>query len=279
MATASTSIPMTEESRVNASQRPQLLKQVKNKAGCTCPTSSKNKNLPAYQYSTLNGKQTIRLLRLLPTSTLAFELFPVNIHKAPPYLALSYTWGSPTSYDAITIDGQSIAILKNLADAIKSIRHYLTENHLMLWADFVCINQDDVWERSHQVQLMHSIYRCAECVGIWLGRSTNDSDLVMDMMTEWKCEYDRFCESFEDNWERAVTSMSGSNTTFYGSTQHEAWQAFQTLIQRAWGGKSLDRSGSHGPWAIANTIVLWRSDGQLVYTAFRVTYQSSRCAC
>jgi hypothetical protein len=169
---------------------------------------------------------------------LAFEIFPFDIHKAPPYLALSYTWGSPTSHEAITIDDQLIVIPKNLADAMQSLRRYATKNHLMLWADSICINQGDAHERGHQVQLMHSIYRCAECVGIWLGRSTDDSNLAMDKMTEWKSEFDQFCEPFDDNWELAVTSISTSNTTFYHQTQYDAWQAFKALIQRAWWGRA-----------------------------------------
>ncbi|KAI1158008.1 heterokaryon incompatibility protein-domain-containing protein [Nemania serpens] len=117
------------------------------------------------------------------------------------------------------------------------MRNYAKENRLMMWADSVYINQGDVLERNHQVGLMHSIYRCAECVGIWLGESGDEGDLVMEKMTEWKCEFDRLCEPFGDDWEIAVTSISASNTTLYGakgSTPYGTWPAFQMLIQRAW---------------------------------------------
>lgn len=170
-----------------------------------------------------------------------FELLPIDIHKAPPYLALSYTWGSHTSDYAITVDGQSLVIPKNLADAIQSMGDYVKENHLMLWADSVCINQGDVRERNHQVGLMHSIYRCADCVGIWLGEPADESNHVMDKMTEWKHEFDRHSKPFGDSWELAVTSISASNTTFYGargSTQYDTWVAFQMLIQRPWWGRA-----------------------------------------
>ena len=118
------------------------------------------------------------------------------------------------------------------------MRAYLGDKRLLLWADSVCINQADVQERSHQVGLMHSIYRCAEFVGIWLGESADESDLVMDKMNEWKREFDQFCEPFEDNWELAINAVSESNTTFYGSAQHASWRAFQTLIQRTWWGRA-----------------------------------------
>lgn len=38
-----------------------------------------------------------------------------------------------------------------------------------LWADSLCINQADVSERSHQVNLMGAIYKSAESVLVWLG--------------------------------------------------------------------------------------------------------------
>jgi hypothetical protein len=39
----------------------------------------------------------------------------------------------------------------------------------IIWLDAVCINQDDIQERSHQVQSMRQIYSGAKCVYSWLG--------------------------------------------------------------------------------------------------------------
>jgi hypothetical protein len=146
-----------------------------------------------------------------------------------------------TSDATITVDGQSITIPKNLADAIESMYDHAMKNRLMIWADPICINQGNVDERNHQVGLMHPIYRCAECVGIWLGKCDGESDLVMDKMTEWEAEFNGLPEPFGNNWELAVTSISASNNTFYGpkgSAQYSAWRAFQNLIQRAWWGRA-----------------------------------------
>ena len=170
-----------------------------------------------------------------------FQLLTVDLHKAPPYLALSYTWGSRTSCATITIDDQPITVPKNLAGALRRICPYAQKKHWMMWADSVCINQNDILERSHQVGLMSSIYRCAESVGVWLGESANESDLIMKKMIEWHSEFTGFSEPFGDDWELAVTSISASNTTFYGpggSTQDTAWRAFQIFLQRAWWGRA-----------------------------------------
>jgi hypothetical protein len=39
----------------------------------------------------------------------------------------------------------------------------------IIWLDAVCINQDDIQERSHQAQSMKQIYSGAKCVYCWLG--------------------------------------------------------------------------------------------------------------
>lgn len=40
----------------------------------------------------------------------------------------------------------------------------------MLWADAICINQDDVQEKGHQVNMMGKIYTKAIGVIVWLGQ-------------------------------------------------------------------------------------------------------------
>ncbi|KAK5625784.1 hypothetical protein RRF57_001500 [Xylaria bambusicola] len=161
------------------------------------------------------------------------------------------------------------------------MRNYVKENRLMLWADSVCINQGDVRERNHQVGMMHSIYRCAECVGIWLGEPANESDLVMEKMTEWKCELDRLSEPFGDNSELAVNSISASNTILYGtkgSTTYNTWRAFQMLIQRAWWGRAwiVQEATALGPFRTLlfcwNRMVSWTTLRAALHISHHVTH-------
>jgi hypothetical protein len=42
-----------------------------------------------------------------------------------------------------------------------------------VWADSTCIDQNDLDERSQQVQFMNSIYWNASHVLVWLGRDEN----------------------------------------------------------------------------------------------------------
>jgi len=143
---------------------------------------------PSFVYQKSTGNRVIRLLKFLPGPTPSCTLIDADVDKAPPYLALSYTWGAPVFDHPVIINGCSLPITKNLTDALAALRGYARGRYLMLWADAPCINQGDIRERSSQVRLMNAIYRSAECVAIWLGESADDSDFIMDKIVEWKAD-------------------------------------------------------------------------------------------
>lgn len=69
----------------------------------------------------------------------------------------------------ILCDGQTILVTQNLHNALSALsRRYPG----YWWIDQLCINQDDVQERSAQVALMGNLYRNASQVIVWLGERT-----------------------------------------------------------------------------------------------------------
>lgn len=54
----------------------------------------------------------------------------------------------------------------------------------MIWADAICINQDDNDEKSRQVRLMAQIYSKATYALVWLGEEADDSDLVFPLFEQ-----------------------------------------------------------------------------------------------
>jgi hypothetical protein len=114
----------------------------------------------------------IRLLRLLPSedfdSLLSCELdYGYLDNVSGSYEALTYFWGEPDRSQLISIDGQEAKITKNLETALRYLR--LPTEQRTLWVDALCINQDDITERSHQVTLMMEIYsQCSRDLA-WLG--------------------------------------------------------------------------------------------------------------
>ncbi|KAI0870537.1 HET-domain-containing protein [Hypoxylon argillaceum] len=121
--------------------------------------------LPTYQYRPLNAGE-IRLLVLKESpfypSVIHAELVHLPIYPPPDYEAVSYRWGSSDLTEEILIDGCRFRVTKaafNLLLARRSVWRDRT-----VWIDAICINQEDLQEKSEQVQLMRDIYHRASRV-------------------------------------------------------------------------------------------------------------------
>ncbi|RYO67586.1 hypothetical protein AA0113_g4446 [Alternaria arborescens] len=190
-----------------------------------------------FSYEPLQSNRAIRLVKFLPGPVPICKIVTVEVEKAPPYVALSYTWGSKNLSRVILANGAEIHITANLAEAIDAIFIFATERNMMFWADSICINQADVHERSSQVRLMNTIYRSAEMVAIWLGPAAHDSDLAFDKMREWKVRFDELKEQFDASEELAVTSISSDDPLFFGpcgSQEQRALEALRMIFRRPW---------------------------------------------
>jgi hypothetical protein len=124
---------------------------------------------PGYPYRKLPFA-TIRLLHIFGGvgTDLVCDLEVASITKLPTYEALSYCWGDSSDRYPIKCNGVAgLAITKNLHDALLRLR--MPSKPRLIWADAICINQEDIEERGSQVHLMGDIYRLASSVVIWLG--------------------------------------------------------------------------------------------------------------
>ncbi|KAL9574173.1 hypothetical protein ACKAV7_001688 [Fusarium commune] len=95
------------------------------------------------------------------------------------YNALSYTWGSPrdgpsdakdAADTSIVLNGQPFEVQSNLYDALLELQVSCSETPI--WIDALCINQSNPNERSPQVSVMNQIYGKANCVIVWLGKTS-----------------------------------------------------------------------------------------------------------
>src|SRR5436190_23416896 len=102
---------------------------------------------------------TIRVLDLLPGARgldIRCELRYVMLSSNPSYEALSYCWHPKNPKRRIICCETEVDIGENLYLALRHLRHE-TERRT-LWADAICINQEDDEEKSCQVRMMSSIY-------------------------------------------------------------------------------------------------------------------------
>jgi hypothetical protein len=92
--------------------------------------------------------------------------------RRPKYEALSYAWGEergpvPVMVKSLGSERTFIEVTQNLFTALIYLRH--KSEARVLWIDALCINQEDMEERSSQVARMADIYRLAHRVVVWLG--------------------------------------------------------------------------------------------------------------
>lgn len=135
--------------------------------------------IPSYERLPLRHGE-IRLLHLLPGTagdTIRCKLTKASIHDTT-FDALSYTWGDQRDTRTIDVDGWVARVTTNLHTALEYLRH--SDREFIFWIDALCINQDDLEERSAQVQSMHEVYGAAYEVIVWLGKPTSRTDLAID---------------------------------------------------------------------------------------------------
>ncbi|RGP64113.1 hypothetical protein FLONG3_9659 [Fusarium longipes] len=123
-----------------------------------------------YEYTPFENNYSVRILTLEPgigdeplVGHLGFE----NLDLNPRYEAISYCWGTEGRSSEIICDGKPLALTRSIEGALRRMRKATSQRRL--WADQVCINQDDIAERSQQVSLMNAIYQGADHVLVWLG--------------------------------------------------------------------------------------------------------------
>ncbi|KAF3052211.1 hypothetical protein E8E11_010002 [Didymella keratinophila] len=130
------------------------------------------------------GMNGIHLLRLHPSNEfnapILVTLETVDFSEEPVYKALSYVWGDPDVTSAILVNGAIFEATTNLISALLNLRK---DHHAeVFWIDAICMNQRNVQERNHQVQMMAKIYKGAEEVIAWLGESADDSDEALKLL-------------------------------------------------------------------------------------------------
>ena len=166
-----------------------------------------------FSYEPLATPTTFRLLELLPghpDEIIQCHLRYSDLKDAPEYSALSYEWDLVPGDETIDVNGYALRVRKNLVAFLRIIRSKLCQP-VVLWADAICIDQSNIGERGHQVQLMRDIFSQAREVKSWLGPSTPGIASVLQICKARPWEYySRLGSSKEGlamGWEKALTGM------------------------------------------------------------------------
>jgi hypothetical protein len=136
--------------------------------GCTASPDAPPAKFP---YSTVAldlSNPEIRLVELQRNDqsnkpTCILRSYPID-GPHPLSIALSYAWGENVRFADIDLNGQPFPVGQNLWHFLEEMRW--SGRYNTYWIDAICINQGDIWERNHQVQMMQQIYSNADSVSV-----------------------------------------------------------------------------------------------------------------
>ena len=138
----------------------------------------------SFNYDATISDRHIRLLYLYPGELAdpiecSLRTVAVGQNKSieSAFEALSYVWGPSNDRRYVTCNEKTLSITRDLQNALRHLR--LDNESRTMWIDQLCINQQDLNEKSAQVQLMGSIYRSAKRVIVWLGDQSETSEMAM----------------------------------------------------------------------------------------------------
>jgi hypothetical protein len=139
----------------------------------------------SYQYQPLQHHDSIRILVLHPSSVQSKPIICTIQHirlsdKSINYEALSYTWGDMSRKEPIHFHegSKDLSVGATCFDALRHLRQQTTDR--LLWIDAICINQEDLSERTHQVRMMDLIYSRASKVVVFFGEHTAGSRILFE---------------------------------------------------------------------------------------------------
>ncbi|TPX14060.1 uncharacterized protein E0L32_000454 [Thyridium curvatum] len=172
-----------------------------------------------YEYDALPGARMIRLLRVhrdeTRTDGLTVSLTPVELGAAPPFYAVSYTWGPPRlsshsesahppaeQFSPLVVRAPAVDKARKRDSLVRplwakvtrrkqpyiwvgeNLRNFLVHvcktpewTGRYFWADAICIDQNDQVHRAKQVAMMGDIYTAAQKVLVWLGKEEPHADV------------------------------------------------------------------------------------------------------
>jgi hypothetical protein len=184
----------------------------------------------SYAYDQLPKDDTFRYLVLQPGA--GYEPLVCNLHTAQiadnEYHAISYVWGTEIRDQTIICNGHVMMVTINLFKALHCIR--LPDRPLALWADSICINQEDTNEKSHQVSLMGKVYRAAKCVLIFIGSNDNGhGPHVCSLLDEVDDMFQSTCKKIDMTWD-SFPYPSEDDPLLNDSR----WTSLKRLLSQAW---------------------------------------------
>ncbi|KAK0753693.1 heterokaryon incompatibility protein-domain-containing protein [Schizothecium vesticola] len=165
-----------------------------------------------------------------------------TLDTAPAFCALSYTWGASAAYgkfDGMTnamdrpilCNGEVLLITENLEGFLRRAQDVPCLSSRWYWIDAICVNQQDLGERSSQVGFMADIYTSAAEVITWLGDEDEHTQLGFSLL-EALCKSTPRLSQLDIRTLAAGKTDSNNTNGLLGS--RETWMSAAKVFQRTY---------------------------------------------
>ncbi|KAF2018164.1 HET-domain-containing protein [Aaosphaeria arxii CBS 175.79] len=189
-------------------------------------------------YKMLPYTNSIRLLRIHSSrwnKRIVCTLEPARLDVSSPvpeYEALSYVWHLRGGVAKITVNGHTKFIQRNLYDALQRLRYRNKER--VMWVDALCLNQEDMVEKSKQLRMMHHVYQKACRVIVWLGEDDrNEAHKAFDTICAVaNTQVDKPLSYTSNHRRNSVRKVPYSEEI--PSPEDDRWLPVETLFNNVW---------------------------------------------
>ncbi|KAJ3570586.1 hypothetical protein NPX13_g5680 [Xylaria arbuscula] len=217
------------------------------------------RHIETYMYRPLTDGH-IRLLELFPGETLddlRGTLHHVPLTHTRPYQAISYAWGFAIRPFVLKTREGVIGITASLCLGLRRLRQ--KKSPTLIWADAICINQNDVKEKNEQVRLMPEIFKTAERVSVWTGPEANGSSTAIDCL-----------------WRMAMSVQVGYIQMLRVPEESAVWDSINSFFKRPW----FQRAWIVQEMVLAREVILMCGRESIewndLYVAAKVCFQKSQ---
>ncbi|KAK3644922.1 hypothetical protein LTR56_009309 [Elasticomyces elasticus] len=201
-----------------------------------------------YKYQALEiDAPYIRLMTILPDeaeSPIRITLRHANLadEQRPSYETVSYVWGDPTRSACLKVSGHGVGpryrclyVPASTAAVLNRIR--MPDQKRTVWQDAVCINEDDLVERGHQVSLMGKIYSGSMGNIVYLGELDDPAmgDRISTTISTLFSDAERNTCGFSTFWTTITDEATGASQHNYGEKQYSVDpEAVTFMLELPW---------------------------------------------
>ncbi|KAK3068797.1 hypothetical protein LTR53_013343 [Teratosphaeriaceae sp. CCFEE 6253] len=164
----------------------------------------------------------------------SYEHQSVSLQDAarPNYEAVSYCWTELPGFKPVRINGVLTSAPASALHVLTSLLKAGTDRRL--WIDALCIDQENLAERSAQVALMHEVYAKSQRVLIWLGDADSATSQGLHTLDLIKSDLDADPEGWQEAWEHLVVREEPKFESKDPLPAACSVSAVRSLLQRKW---------------------------------------------